>query len=77
MIFKAKVSSHISEISFQANLVLQGTVERAYFSGEYGESKKEVFVIRGENVVLMGRIVCTSLLPRIKELKNGEHSWLL
>jgi len=37
-----------------ANLVLEDTVERIYYGTEYAESRKGVFLIRGENVVLLG-----------------------
>ncbi|KND04494.1 uncharacterized protein SPPG_00222 [Spizellomyces punctatus DAOM BR117] len=39
-----------------ANLVLQDTVERTYVGDSYGEVYRGIFVIRGENVVLLGEI---------------------
>ncbi|KAG4303981.1 hypothetical protein PORY_002634, partial [Pneumocystis oryctolagi] len=39
-----------------ANLVLQGTVERIYADQVYGDIPRGVFIIRGENVVLVGEI---------------------
>ncbi|CCJ28830.1 unnamed protein product [Pneumocystis jirovecii] len=39
-----------------ANLVLQGTVERIYVDQVYGDIPRGVFIIRGENVVLVGEI---------------------
>jgi len=39
-----------------ANLVLQQTVERIHVGKLYGEEQIGSFVIRGENVVLMGEI---------------------
>ncbi|TPX60462.1 hypothetical protein SpCBS45565_g07513 [Spizellomyces sp. 'palustris'] len=40
----------------KANLVLQDTVERTYVGDSYGEVYRGIFVIRGENVVLLGEI---------------------
>ncbi|TPX31228.1 hypothetical protein SeLEV6574_g08553 [Synchytrium endobioticum] len=39
-----------------ANLVLQDTVERAYTADAYGDAARGVYVIRGENVVLLGEV---------------------
>ncbi|KAG8978879.1 SM-like, degradation of cytoplasmic mRNAs and positively regulates transcription initiation [Tulasnella sp. JGI-2019a] len=39
-----------------ANLVLEDTVERLYHSSTYGDIQRGVFLIRGENVVLMGEV---------------------
>jgi len=41
-----------------ANLVLQNTLERIIVNDCYGEKERGVFIIRGENVVLLGEIVC-------------------
>ncbi|KAI1912024.1 hypothetical protein LOZ53_002305 [Ophidiomyces ophidiicola] len=39
-----------------ANLVLQDTVERVYAGNVYGEVSRGVFLVRGENVMLLGEI---------------------
>ncbi|KAJ1952026.1 hypothetical protein IWQ62_006314 [Dispira parvispora] len=39
-----------------ANLVLQDSVERIFIKDMYGDLDRGVFVIRGENVVLLGEI---------------------
>ncbi|KAJ1661030.1 hypothetical protein IWQ61_000122 [Dispira simplex] len=39
-----------------ANLVLQDSVERIFVKDMYGDLDRGVFVIRGENVVLLGEI---------------------
>jgi U6 snRNA-associated Sm-like protein LSm1 len=39
-----------------ANLVLHGTIERIHVGNEYGDIPRGVFIIRGENVVLLGEI---------------------
>ncbi|XP_064631295.1 U6 snRNA-associated Sm-like protein LSm1 [Lineus longissimus] len=39
-----------------ANLVLQGTIERIHVGKKYGDIPRGIFVVRGENVVLLGEI---------------------
>lgn len=39
-----------------ANLVLEGAVERIIVGQQYGESPLGLYVVRGENVVLLGEI---------------------
>ncbi|EDW60998.1 U6 snRNA-associated Sm-like protein LSm1 [Drosophila novamexicana] len=39
-----------------ANLVLQRTIERIHVGNQYGDIPRGVFIIRGENVVLLGEI---------------------
>ncbi|KDR19580.1 U6 snRNA-associated Sm-like protein LSm1 [Zootermopsis nevadensis] len=39
-----------------ANLVLHRTIERIYVGKEYGDIPRGVFIVRGENVVLLGEI---------------------
>jgi U6 snRNA-associated Sm-like protein LSm1 len=43
--------------SYQANLVLEDTVERIYHGNAFAENWHGLFLIRGENVVLLGEIV--------------------
>lgn len=40
-----------------ANLVLHKTIERIHVGNEYGDIPRGIFIIRGENVVLLGEIV--------------------
>ena len=40
-----------------ANLVLQDTVERIYVGTQYGDIERGIYIVRGENVVLLGEIV--------------------
>jgi U6 snRNA-associated Sm-like protein LSm1 len=42
---------------YAANLVLQDTIERIYVGNCYGDIPRGIFLIRGENVVLLGEIV--------------------
>jgi len=39
-----------------ANIVLENCVERIYIENTYGERKVGIFLVRGENVVLLGEI---------------------
>ncbi|TGZ79752.1 Sm-like ribonucleo protein [Ascodesmis nigricans] len=39
-----------------SNLVLQSTVERLYCNGMYCDIPRGVFIVRGENVLLLGEI---------------------
>lgn len=40
-----------------ANLVLHRTIERIHVGREYGDIPRGVFIVRGENVALLGEIV--------------------
>ena len=40
-----------------ANLVLHRTIERIHVGKQYGDIPRGVFIVRGENVVLLGEIV--------------------
>lgn len=51
-------SNHVPS---SANLVLQDTVERVFVGNRYGDIARGVFLVRGENVVLMGEIVSLSI----------------
>lgn len=46
-----------------ANLVLQSTVERLYVNDAYCDIQRGVFIVRGENVLLLGEIVCDTNFP--------------
>ncbi len=50
-----------------ANLVLEDTVERIYAGNTFAEKWCGLFLIRGENVVLLGEIV-PSLVPFLPHL---------
>ncbi|WFD30381.1 hypothetical protein MSPP1_001400 [Malassezia sp. CBS 17886] len=39
-----------------ANLVLQDSVERVFLGNRYGDIPKGLYIVRGENVVLLGEI---------------------
>lgn len=41
-----------------ANLVLQDTIERIFVRDLYADIPRGIFLVRGENVLLLGEIVC-------------------
>ena len=51
-------------LSLSANLVLEDTVERIYHENAFAENFHGLFLIRGENVVLLGEIVRPILLRK-------------
>jgi U6 snRNA-associated Sm-like protein LSm1 len=42
-------------------LVLQDTIERIYVGDCYGDIDRGIYLVRGENVVLLGEIVSASV----------------
>ncbi len=44
-------------ISILANLVLEETTERIHVGKQYGDIPRGIFIVRGENIVLLGEIV--------------------
>ncbi|EAW14042.1 U6 snRNA-associated Sm-like protein LSm1 [Aspergillus clavatus NRRL 1] len=68
-----------------ANLVLQDTIERIYAGGLYAEIPRGIFLVRGENVLLLGEIdldkeddvpahVQKAPFPEVFELKKKEDA---
>jgi U6 snRNA-associated Sm-like protein LSm1 len=57
-----------SDVGFAANLVLEDTVERIYHQDVFAENWRGLYLIRGENVVLLGEVVESS--PRSRLEKN-------
>ena len=50
------------QFSPTANLVLQDTIERIYAGKLYADIPRGIFIVRGENVLLLGEIVRRFLL---------------
>lgn len=46
---------------FSANLLLQDTIERIHVGEKYGDIPRGIFLVRGENMVLVGEIVRTEV----------------
>eukprot|EP00123_Amoebidium_parasiticum_P022651 comp9189_c0_seq1/m.4333 comp9189_c0_seq1/g.4333 ORF comp9189_c0_seq1/g.4333 comp9189_c0_seq1/m.4333 type:complete len:138 (-) comp9189_c0_seq1:556-969(-) len=51
-----KLIGYLRSIDQFANLVLQDTIERVHVGKEYGDIHRGIFLVRGENVVLLGEI---------------------
>lgn len=43
--------------NYTANLVLQDTIERIFVQDLYADISRGIFLVRGENVLLLGEIV--------------------
>jgi len=48
---------YLRSVDQYANLLLQQTVERIHVGKKFGDIPRGVFLVRGENVVLLGEIV--------------------
>lgn len=48
---------YLRSVDQYANLLLQKTVERIHVGKKFGDIPRGVFLVRGENVVLLGEIV--------------------
>lgn len=48
---------YLRSVDQYANLLLQQTVERIHVGRKFGDIPRGVFLVRGENVVLLGEIV--------------------
>ncbi|XP_030639809.1 U6 snRNA-associated Sm-like protein LSm1 [Chanos chanos] len=63
-----------------ANLVLHQTVERIHVGKKFGDIPRGIFVVRGENVVLLGEVdldkECDQILQRvsIEEILEEQRS---
>lgn len=54
-----------------ANLVLERTIERIYVGNQYAEKALGLFLVRGDNIVLLGSIVRSLIYPNfIEETKQ-------
>eukprot|EP00124_Ichthyophonus_hoferi_P000355 Ihof_evm22s12 gene=Ihof_evmTU22s12 len=51
-----KLIGYLRSIDQFANLVLQDTIERVHVGNQYGDIHRGIFLVRGENVVLLGEI---------------------
>jgi len=53
---------YLRSVDQYANLLLQQTVERIHVGKKFGDIPRGVFLVRGENVVLLGEIVRSKLM---------------
>ena len=57
-----------------ANLVLQDTVERIYAGKLYADVPRGIFLVRGENVLLLGEVVCVT--PEIVTIETEPNEMI-
>ena len=57
-------SGYLRSVDQFANLVLHQTIERIHVGKCYGDIPRGVFVVRGENVVLLGEIDVEKTEPK-------------
>ncbi|KAG7270625.1 hypothetical protein CRUP_010920 [Coryphaenoides rupestris] len=48
-----------------ANLVFHQTVERIHVGKKFGDIPRGIFIVRGENVVLLGEMPCDTVLQQV------------
>jgi len=56
---------YLKSVDQFANIVLQSTIERIHVGQEYGDIPRGIFIVRGENVVLLGEIVSVLCVENI------------
>lgn len=54
-------------LSRLANLVFQETIERVYAGQLYADVPRGIFIVRGENVLLLGEVVRSNSARRIED----------
>ena len=59
-----KILGYLRSVDQFANLVLHQTIERIHVGKCYGDIPRGVFVVRGENVVLLGEIDVEKTEPK-------------
>jgi U6 snRNA-associated Sm-like protein LSm1 len=59
-----------------ANLVLHRTIERIHVGKEFGDIERGVFIVRGENVVLLGEIVSDLSFFVNHRILRKKQDWL-
>lgn len=57
-----------------ANLVLHRTIERIHVGKKYGDIPRGIFIVRGENVVLLGEVVRFSNSLMFAEMQKYNTS---
>lgn len=57
-----------------ANLVLHQSIERIHVEQKFGDIPRGVFIIRGENVVLLGEIVSSFYQETTLKFQNNYQT---
>jgi U6 snRNA-associated Sm-like protein LSm1 len=66
---------YLRSIDQYANLLLSNTIERIHVGNKYGDIPKGIYIVRGENVVLIGE-VDFSLPNKVPMIKVDENDIL-
>ena len=66
---------YLRSIDQYANLLLSNTIERIYVGNKYGDIPRGVYIVRGENVVLIGEVDFT--LPNKVEMIKIDYNEIL
>ncbi len=66
---------YLRSIDQYANLLLSNTIERVYVGNKYGDVPRGVYIVRGENVVLIGEVDFT-LPVKVDMVKIGYEEIL-
>ena len=66
---------YLRSIDQFANLLLSNTIERVYVGNKYGEISRGVYIVRGENVVLIGEVDFT--IPNKIEMIKVDYDEIL
>ena len=80
---KCFLSGYLRSVDQFANLVLHQTIERIHVGKCYGDIPRGVFVVRGENVVLLGEIDAEKTEPKdigltevsLEEILEKQVNW--
>ncbi|EDQ91046.1 uncharacterized protein MONBRDRAFT_20273 [Monosiga brevicollis MX1] len=67
-----KLIGYLRSVDQFANLVLQDTVERYYVGNEYGDVPVGIYIIRGENVALLGEMDASADQSRFLKQVDAE-----
>lgn len=65
---------YLKSVDQFANIVLQSTIERIHVGQEYGDIPRGIFIVRGENVVLLGEIVSVLQIKNIYNFTDTSKS---
>ena len=70
-----KLIGYLRSIDQYANLLLSSTFERIYVNNKYADIQRGIYIIRGENVVLLGE-VDLNMPPKVKLEQVSEKEIL-
>ncbi|KAL8805349.1 MAG: hypothetical protein Q9182_002023 [Xanthomendoza sp. 2 TL-2023] len=69
----ASAAGGLNHVPPPANLVLQDTIERIFVEDVYADVPRGIFLVRGENVLLLGEIKQLLKYYNIKDLDKDDY----